>query len=150
MSIVDIYKTAREKQQKFADAFSGFIAPVQEFKTGLEQMKNDAVPAPMRDLGFGNADRVKMPAFQPASTPDALSSMVSTMSLGGIHNPAASMLQGPGPEAKPVEIPSFTPQPDTYVDPMVRAAQEGQIQVPALLDDEKKKTKPTQPTTLAE
>ena len=150
MDIVDLFKTAREKQQQYASAFNGFIAPVKEFKVELEQMKNDMVPAPMRDIGFGNADMVSMPAFQPASTPDALSSMASTMSMGGIYNPAASMLQGPGPEAQPAPMASFIPQQDTYVDPMVRAAEEGQVQVPALLDEKEKKTKPTQPTTLAE
>ena len=136
MGLVDIFKSARDKRKELEDKYNGMMQPVNDALAGLEQAKGNLVPAPMRDLGFGNAMAIEQPAFQPVSAPNALDMMSSTMGLAGVQNQAAGMLQGPSPMMAPEPLPTFVPQVDTYVDPMITEATAGQVQAPALIDPE--------------
>jgi hypothetical protein len=141
MNIVDIFKGAREKRKEFEDKYNSFMQPVTDALAGIEQAKEGMVSQPMRDIGFGNPMAIEQPAFQPVAAPGALDMMGSTMGLAGISNPAAGMLRGPTPMMSPAELPTFVPQPDTYVDPIIEAAAAGQVQPPVLIDPEEEARK---------
>jgi hypothetical protein len=99
IGLLGVYKKAEDAKSRFMDSYSrpesgGFMDSVQGIRNGLVQAKGDLVSQPMRDIGFGNADRIKARPVENFDSGQAANSgrmMQASLNSIGAYNPAAGM-----------------------------------------------------------
>jgi len=125
--------------KKAQDEKSNLLGNSQGFRDKLVQAKGDFVSQPMRDIGFGNADRITAPPvvnFDSGQAANTGTMMMKSLKDIGAYNPAAAMTDLGNLDLSLPRRASFSPaENDGYMTPLQRAQIEAAKDEMMLLDN---------------